>query len=564
MAEFNAASSHRARNTNTPVAGRHPGPDFVLDLPWRLVLENTIVGIGYMQHRRFLWANARMAEIFGYAPGELDGEPVRCLYATREDYEDVGRLMTTQAHVGFVTHERGMACKDGTLIWCRISGRMLRASRFDSPSVWVVQDLSDKKRAEDELRRINQHLEQIVERRTTNLRRTNEALHLQIEQGRELRSAVQASRDKFLTLFRHMPLGVLVASSDGHVFEVNRTLQNYLGATTKARLDELLHDGTRVLLEDGKATSLADLVRAHAAERGQRVDRFEFGWLMPSSRRREISAIAAPLSSRQHGVVFTFMDMTEQRRRRDREHEQQAALAHAARLSLMGRMASALAHELGQPLNATQSYLSGLNLRLADVIAERPEVARALSKASEHLEQAGQIIRNVRGFVSRQPSQFEAVDLPTLVKQTLLLLEVQLRTSRTQVQTYVDESVGDLLPLARCHPVEIQQVLINLVINAVEAMGEVRAGDKGIDIRVHRDSRSMLEVEVSDHGPGVAPELAARVFEPYVTSKPSGLGMGLMICRTIIESHGGALKLIRQKSPGATFRFTLPIWRENE
>lgn len=535
-----------------------PGPEF----PWQLVLENTIVGISYMRDRCFLWANARMAEIFGYRPGELDGQPVRRLYACREDYEDVGRLMSATTDAGFVTHERGMACKDGSLIWCRISGRILRRDRAGFTSVWVVQDLSDKKRAEDELRRVNQRLEQIVERRTMNLRRTNEALRAEIERGRLLRAAAVASRQKYRTLFRHMPLGVIVLDTDRNISEVNRTLQAYLGATTRAHLEQLVGDPVRVRLPDGRATSLADLLRGHATAQGPRVDRFEFGWLAPSGRRRAISAIGALLATSSGGVVFTLADVTEQHHRREREHAQQAALAHASRLSLMGQMASALAHELGQPLNASQSYLNGLKHRLADVLARRPEVAQALDKVTSHLEQACQIIRNVRGFVSRERPEFAPVDLQDLVAQTLQLLELPIATSRVQVHVKGREPGARALVPARCHPVEIQQVLVNLIINAIEAMAETPVAERAITIRVQQDARGMLVVEVADRGPGVDAELAQRIFEPYVTSKADGLGMGLMISCTIVESHGGALRLVKGKGGGAVFRFTLPPWKQ--
>lgn len=536
-------------------AGGRPGAEF----PWQLVLENTIVGVSYMQDRRFLWANARMAQIFGYEPGELDGEPVRRLYASQDDFDDVGRLMGAAKHDGFVTHERGMACKDGTLIWCRISGRRLSRDTSDSTSVWVVQDLSDKKRAEDELRRVNQRLEQIVERRTTNLRRTNQALQAEIERGRQLQAAMVASREKYRTLFRHMPLGVLVLGTDGTISEVNRTLQNYLGATTRARLDELVEDEARVMLPEGRSTSLTALLHRYANTMGGRIERFDFGWLAPSKRRREISAIGAPLSAAREGVVFTFADVTEQLRRREREHEQQATLAHASRLSLMGQMASTLAHELGQPLNACQSYLSGLRHRLDDVLVARPDVAAAFTKAGAHLEQAGHIIGSVRGFVSRQRPAFEAIDLMALVTQTLQLLELPIGAGRVQVAVKTaDASVQ--LPRARGHAVEIQQVLVNLVMNAIEAMAETDIAVRLITIRLSPDARGMLTVEVADGGPGVDGELVQKIFEPYVTSKPTGLGMGLMISRTIIESHGGALRLVRRKSGGACFRFTLPQW----
>lgn len=554
-----ALSIATARVGDAPSPPSEPG----LDFPWPLVLDNTIVGISYMKRRRFVWANARMAEIFGYDSGELDGCPVRMLYATQEDYEDVGRLMATANPDAFVTHERGMACKDGRLIWCRISGRVLQRSASDSPSVWVVQDLSDKKRAEDELRRVNQRLEQIVERRTLNLRRTNEALRAQVERSRELQSAVLASRDKFRTLFRHLPLGVLVVDANGVLSEFNRTLQTYLGETTRARMAEIVETDGRVLLADGTMTSIAALLRERAAAPPPRVDRFEFGWLATSGRRREIAAIAAPLATGTGGVVFTFSDVTEAHRLREQEHEQQATLAHAARLSLMGQMASTLAHELGQPLNAAQSYITGLRLRFDDVLRERPEAQSALEKATRHLEQAAEIIRNVRSFVAREPVKFERVDLLELVAQTVDLLEIQLRGRQTPVDVVPDPAGSTSLPAARCHRVEIQQVLVNLVMNGLEAMDAIDPAQRRISIRIALDHRGQLCVEVGDRGPGVAPSFAPRIFQPYATSKANGLGMGLMISRTIVESHGGSLRQVRHRPPGATFRFTLPVWSES-
>lgn len=536
------------------------------DLPWQSVLENTIVGICYMQRRRFLWANARMTEIFGWATGELDGEDARKLYVTQEDYEDVGRIMSAAPGGAFVTHERGMARKDGSMIWCRISGRVLERGVTDSSPEWVVvvQDLSDKKCAEDELRRVNQRLEQIVEHRTLNLRRTNDALRAQVARSRSLQAAVLASRDKFRTLFRHMPLGVLVVEADGTLSEFNPTLQTYLGGTTRSRMSELAEEENRVLLADGTVTSLRTLLRSRAGLTPKGVDRFEFGWLGTSGRRREISAIGAPLTTGQGGVVFTLSDVTEAHRRREQEHEQQAALAHASRLSLMGQMASALAHELGQPLSAAQSYLSGLRLRFEDLLGEQPEALNALDRATRHLEQAGEIIRNVRGFVTREKPEFEPVDLRTLVEQTLQLLDPQVRASQTTVDVEVGAEGASALPSVSCHPAEIQQVLVNLLMNAFEAMVSIASAERQVSIRLAQDTRRQISVEVADRGPGVDPELAPRIFQPYVTSKSNGLGMGLMISRTIVESHGGSLRLMCHRSPGATFRFTLPVWRTRD
>ena len=542
------------KQPSEPEAVRAVRPAF----PYDLVLENTIVGISYMQDRRFLWANARMAQIFGYEPGELDGQPVRMLYAAPEDYEEVGRMYTSLTQHNFYTHERAMACKGGNLIWCRISGRLIDPRDPQSPSVWVVLDDTDRKRAEDQLRRANQRLEQTVERRTLNLRRTNEALRSEVERRRTAQEQSVESREKYRALFRHVPLGVLVTNADGDIVEVNRTLQSYLGATSRAALDALVQDDTRVVDGAGSSRSLADLVREHACSRpARKVDRFELTWLAGNGKQRAISVVAAPMSGHGLGVAYALADVSEQRRAREREHAQQAALAHASRLSLMGQMATALAHELGQPLNACQSYLGGLRNRLSDELTERPELGQALDKAINHLDQASDIIRNVRGFVSRHRPQLEQVDLMVLMQQTLALLEVPLRAA--QVRVRLEARTGKAL--VHCHAVEVQQVIVNLVVNAIEAMQAVPPDERCIEIIIGAEGRAKVGVQIGDVGGGIPAELGERIFEPYFTTKAEGIGMGLMICRTIIESHGGSLKLLTRRPEAAVFRFVLPVAR---
>ncbi len=550
----------RSRNLAATQARERDRPgDRGASFPYELVLENTIVGISYMQQRRFLWANARMAQIFGYEPGELDGQPVRMLYVTQEDYDKVGAMYSSVLRTDFYTHERAMACKNGDLIWCRISGRLIDPHDPGSPSVWVVQDISDRKRAVDQLRRANQRLEHTVERRTVNLRRTNEALRAEVERRRAAQEQSVESREKYRALFRNVPLGVIVANAEGEIVEVNSTLQSYVGASSRAVLEARLRDETRVVDANGRLRSLAALVREHAREGTSRKPaRFELTWLAHNGRRREISVVAAPMSGHGLGVAYALSDITEQRRAREREQAQQAALAHAGRLSLIGQMTTALAHELGQPLNACQSYLGGLRHRLAQVHGGAPELGEALDKAISHLDQASDIIRNVRGFVARHSPQSEQVSLTELVQQTLALLEIQLR--RAQVQVRLDAPPGRTT--VRCNSVEIQQVLVNLVVNSIEAMDELPADERRIGIAIRKEGRSKLSVQIDDSGPGVPAELAERIFEPYLSTKPEGLGMGLMICRTIVESHGGSLMLVTHRPAPASLRFVLPIVRK--
>lgn len=520
--------------------------------PYELVLDNTIVGLCYMLKRHFLWANARMAEIFGYELHELMGQDVRMLYATDEDYEEVGLMYATFARDNHYTHERAMVKKNGELIWCVMSGRMIAPDDPNSPAVWVVQDITDRKNAEDKLRRANSQLEQVVERRTLNLRRTNEALQAEIERRREAQLASVESREKYRTLFRYLPLGVLVTSGTGEIVEINRTLQGYLGARTRSELMKFIDDGKRVHTKAGP-TSLRDLIRAHSVIEGRRVLRFEFGWQAGDGARREIAVIAAPLAGNGLGTTFTFADITEQKSARERENQQQAALAHASRLSLMGQMASTLAHELGQPLNNCQTYVAGLRLLLPDTIKELPDIKLALDKIDSQLGQAGDIIRNVRSFVRRKKSEFAAVDALALVQQTLQLMEVQFREARVLPVVTTAES----LPRVKCHAVEIQQVLVNLLMNALEAMSETPVERRRIDIRLSTALRSLVAIEVQDSGSGVPPDVARQLFDPYFTTKPSGLGMGLMICQTLVEAHGGSIRYLAPEGGGACFRFTI-------
>lgn len=531
-----------------------PGHDF----PYELVLNNTIVGVSYMRERTFVWANARMNEIFGYVDGELTGRPVRMLYSTEEDYAEVGRRYARFARDNSYTHERSMVKKNGETLWCLISGRMIDPADPKSPSVWVVQDISARKQAENQLKRANQRLEHAVESRTQNLRRSNDALRLEMVRRRTMQAASVESREKYRALFRHLPLGILVTSADGEIVEINRAMQRFVGATAHAMLATTLADAQRVVLGADRTCSLRSFIHDRTPPDGKRVERNHMIWRGRSGKMTQFEMVASRLSSHGLGAVFTFEDVTEQHRAREREHEQQVVLAHAMRLSLMGQFASALAHELGQPLNACESYLAGIRLRLGNELADRPDVQSALAQISLHLEQADQIVRNVRRFVGRHEPEFEAVDAGDLVIQTLDLLRVQLNASGCSVAV----EAPDDLPMVQAHRVEIQQVLVNLLLNALDAMAAEPPARRHVAVRLQREGKGMLCIQVSDNGPGVAPELMKRIFTPYFTTRKDGLGMGLMMCRTIVESHRGAIRCVDTFGAGATFRFTLPVVRE--
>jgi two-component system, LuxR family, sensor kinase FixL len=211
----------------------------------------------------------------------------------------------------------------------------------------------------------------------------------------------------------------------------------------------------------------------------------------------------------------------------------------------MGQFASALAHELGQPLNACLSFAAGIEHRHGPELRTRPDAQEALSRIQLHLHQAGDVVKNVRAFVAKHRPEDEQIDLAALVHGTIDLLQLQLREAAVSLKL----RIGDDLPPLRGTRVELQQVLVNLIVNAIEAT-------RGAGVaRPHVEGGTNGAVERATE------RLRQR---PYTTSKPGGLGMGLMMCRTIIESHGGTLQVEPRRKRGAAFRCVLPVEKDDK
>jgi len=245
-------------------------------------------------------------------------------------------------------------------------------------------------------------------------------------------------------------------------------------------------------------------------------------------------------------------DLTEQQHTQARLQELQAELVHVSRLSAMGEMASALAHELNQPLSAISNYMKGSRRLLADSTdANAPRIEAALDRAAEQAIRAGDIIRRLRNFVARDASEKRVESLSKMVEEAGALGLTGAREQGVLLRFNLDPTF-DLVLADR---VQIQQVLVNLFRNALEAMA----------VSTHREliasntkaADDMIEIAVSDTGPGFAGDTLAQLFQPFFTTKESGMGVGLSISRTIIETHGGRMWAETNGSGGATFRFTL-------
>jgi two-component system sensor kinase FixL len=254
------------------------------------------------------------------------------------------------------------------------------------------------------------------------------------------------------------------------------------------------------------------------------------------------------------GRAFTgfLRDLTERQETQARLHELQTELAHMSRFTAMGEMASTLAHELNQPLTAVATYLNGCRRLLErGQAADFGMLRDGIERATEQALRAGQIIRRLREFVSRGETERSRENLPKLVEEASALALVGARESGVRVSFAFDADCGSVI----ADRVQVQQVLVNLIRNATEAMHETKQRD--LLVSTAPASEGMVRISVADTGPGIAPAIMAQLFQPFVTTKSYGMGVGLSVSRTIIESHGGRLWVEPNPGGGAVFSFTL-------
>jgi two-component system sensor kinase FixL len=246
-------------------------------------------------------------------------------------------------------------------------------------------------------------------------------------------------------------------------------------------------------------------------------------------------------------------DLTDREETENRLRDLQSELVHVSRLTAMGEMASALAHELNQPLSAIANYLRGSRrlLERGDP-ADRPRLSEALGKAADQALRAGDVIHRLREFVGRGESEKRIENLRKLIEESADLALLGARELGVRVTMRLDPDCE----LALVDRVQIQQVLLNLLRNGLDAMRATPKRDLAVALQPAADG--LVMVSVSDTGSGISAETMAKLFQPFMTTKKDGMGVGLSICRTIVEAHGGAIWAEANPDGGATFRFTLP------
>lgn len=290
---------------------------------------------------------------------------------------------------------------------------------------------------------------------------------------------------------------------------------------------------------------------------------FESVFMRKDGTRFPVLVIEAPLINAQGlqtGWMSAFLDISEQRRIEELSRASQERLQATARLATVGEMASLLSHELNQPLAAISSYATGsMNLLRHQGASAPPDLDMALRRIAEQAERAGRVIKSVHDFVRRRDQAREPVAARALLEAIMPLVTLQARKLGVRVITDIEPGLPEVL----CDRTMVEQVLLNLARNGMQAMEPCDLAQRVLRIEARKaasnESSGWLEWRVIDHGPGIPKEVGEQLFTPFFTTKAEGMGLGLSLCRTVVEQHGGYLGFEAQAPRGTIFSFTLPV-----
>jgi two-component system sensor histidine kinase DctS len=411
----------------------------------------------------------------------------------------------------------------------------------------------ERKQTEEALRKAHDELEQRVEQRTLELVEANERLRAEIAEHEQSEAARQKSEERFRMLIDTIPYGVQENDTSGIITFSNPSHQRSLGYAE----DELRGKAIWEVLEsEAEKPSLKEYLAYLVAEQPQPTP------YITRNKTRDGQVIDVQVDwnykrdeqGRVVGFVSVITDITEQKKIEEQERQHLLQLAHVSRLSTLGEMATEIAHEINQPLTVIASYGDTCLRMLSTDNWEQEDVLEALGQINHQAERAGEVIRQIRNFVRQNESHRSTVDINELVQEIVQLVEVEARWHDVDIQLQLSDIAASVL----ANRILIQQVLMNFVRNAIDAMSDGHNGLRQLTIQTIMKNGDVIEVAVHDTGPGLSPESADQVFNPFYTTKADGMGMGLPISNSIIKAHEGQIWVTTNNDGGSSFAFSLP------
>jgi two-component system, LuxR family, sensor kinase FixL len=370
-----------------------------------------------------------------------------------------------------------------------------------------------------------------------------------VSERRRLSRALVESEGRRTAILNTARDGVLTIDARGRIQSINRAVERLFSRPSH----RLIGHGVSELVED-----VPDLL--HRLKLAARSPAPEAACWELDARRAdggtfpiELSAGRVDLPGGEHYTVV-IRDITSRREAEARYREHQAELTHVSRVSLAGEMAAGLAHELSQPLTAITAYARGCLRLLVGAVPEPALLHEGMAEVVQQAERAGDVLDRLRDFVRGGEYRRSLTEVSPLIETTVNLIKMEAMQRKVEIETRIDSG----LPAVLADRIQIEQVLLNLLKNAMDAMEGAKTKRRPIVVKARCKCKSAVEISVADCGPGVAAEVTDTIFEPFVTTKAIGMGMGLSISRSIVESHGGRLRMARNVPSGTIFFFDLP------
>jgi PAS domain S-box-containing protein len=353
-------------------------------------------------------------------------------------------------------------------------------------------------------------------------------------------------------------IGIFIWGPEGQILEANDAFLRMLGYDREDLASGRLH---RTALTPAGWRARTEHAVSEVEMTGT-IQPFEKEYLRKDGSRLPVLLGAASFDETANQGVAFVLDLTERKRAETkmreserRYRELQMELAHANRVATMGQLSASIAHEINQPIAAVIANASAGLRWLGARPPELEQVKQALARIVRDGERARDIIAQIRALVKKAPPRRDRLDINEAIREVISLTYAEMQRNRVGLQT----GLADDLPLVLADRVQVQQVIVNLIVNAVEAMSGADDGVRELTIASGADDSNNVLVEVQDSGPGLDPANLDRLFQSFYTTKPDGIGMGLAISRSIVEAHGGRLSATPNEPRGAVFRLTLPI-----
>jgi PAS domain S-box-containing protein len=367
-----------------------------------------------------------------------------------------------------------------------------------------------------------------------------------------MQQALTESEERFRGTFEQAAVGICHLSPEGWFLRANPKLCEILGYSEEELITQtccdITHPDDRKTLRHYVASVKAGSPENNGLEIRQIDARGRTIWCKIS--------MAAMLYAGCHFkyLIAVIEDISARKALEELEHRQRDALARANRISIMGEMSTAIAHEINQPLMAIANYAGGALERIDSTPTDSAPLRDALLEISRLADRAGRIVKGIRDFTAQRPSQPQIIDLRGVVADALRMVGSEIESHRAKVEA----SFACEAPLALGDPIELEQVIVNLLLNSLDAIKDTPLVDRQVSIQVDCNGADEIEVTIADRGIGFDESVLPRLFEHFFTTKNNGTGLGLPLCRTIIESYGGRIRAKRRHGGGAVVAFTLP------